>query len=178
MQAVLASLECIAEWKRRLLFIALLAGLGGILWETNDLITENRHHPLISPAASLMDVRHDEFGDPVALPKRKETLPVAGLISSPVTQLCVVFIFALVTGSLFRSLVRGAVALSALILVAVLVVGQENVIAIFTNHDPGSMIAPAKDWMLNNLDYAKDFLLSYLPPTSAAATGLIIGLMK
>ncbi|MDF1753906.1 MAG: hypothetical protein P1U89_14080 [Verrucomicrobiales bacterium] len=161
-----------------MIFIALLTGMAGMLWETNDLISENPNHPLIAPEASLMNLQYDEYGDPYARSERIKPLSYAKIWSSPLTQVCLAFIVAIVIGSLFRSLIRGVLTLLAVISLAALLVGRENLIDQLMIRDTSTMLDPAKDWLVTQSEIARQYFVSSLHSTLAVATGLFMGMKK
>lgn len=170
--------DCLSERKRSFLFGALMLAVAGMLWQTNDLIDENPHHPMLSPEAGITTSRFDEFGEPVALAKRPAPLPYAKIWSSPVTRIALSFFLALLVGSLFRSLAKGSVTLAVILLLISLLLGREMIFSFFQQHYDPDLFNSAKSWIVDQSGTAKSFIWNSLPSTSAATVGLIMGLLK
>lgn len=176
MKKVLSLFDGIAEWKRKWIFIAFLLCIGGVLWESNDLIQENGDY--FAPESGIAQMRVDEYGDPLAISKPK-SLPYAKLWSNLVTRLSFCFILALVIGALIRSLVSGSVALVVTIIFTAMLVGQSAFFDLFKDPQVESgAFQEAFAWVKTQVTASSDWLMGSIELIAVGAVGFVMGIFK
>ena len=157
-----------------------IISLGGILWEANDLIDENRGRSSYSSETAISLRSYDEYGDPYAVSRTPPPPPVryAKLWSSPISMIGFSFLIAILVGSLFRSLVKGVVSLILLLLFIGFAVGQGGLLQLFDGSFGRDFFNSVGNWIHDKGGAVGQYARSYLPASSAAVVGFVMGLLK
>lgn len=167
--------DCIPKWKRKVIFSGFLIGLGGMLWESHDLI-EGRHASSVT--ARALEVRFDEYGDPYAISRAPANLELSSLWGNPVTIVALTFILALVIGSLIRSLLGGSLTLVGVTIVSVLVVGQGEALAMVGDWELSGWFETIFIWLDQQRVLVMDSFSESLPGALGITAGAILGLFR
>ena len=178
MKGILASFKAIPEWKLKAVRCALFLCIGGMLWEVNDLLDDNANHPLLSPEASVMNSRFDEYGDQYAIAHKAEPISYAKIWANPLTRMAFAFSLALLAGSLFRTIWNGAIAFILVILIGGFLIGKSTFLEAVDHIVLGRVIGPTWNWLLSEMQMVGQYFWQSMSAAIAAVVGLVLGLLK
>lgn len=148
-----------------------------MLWEINDLV-DSRHQAGVEPAANRVQVRYDEFGDPLAMSRAPEEVSFRGLWTSPVILFSVIFVFSVVVANLLRNLVGSNTVLLGIFVISLLILGRGDLGFLFNGREFDEVLSSIFSWFGSKRSFVVRAFTEYLPAALAVVSGWIIGLLK
>ncbi|MEO0417062.1 MAG: hypothetical protein AAF226_19165 [Verrucomicrobiota bacterium] len=163
-------------FKRRLLWASFLLAFGGAVWEVNDEFSGTS--ALRSPSEAVVDshtysgnAQSDQgvqpYRDPVALERPRW--------GNAALRIGVSLFIALVIGTIFRSFLKGAIIMAVVSVVILLVMERQGYLAPMWNEHL-TFWESVGQWFLAQANAVRLFAVNYLPASTAAIVGLILGL--